>query len=68
MSELFDRDKKGLISDVEEAKLLMYNILFRKYDRDGDGLISAEEAAKLGFDGRLNFDEFARLMVLILKT
>ena len=47
MSELFDRDKKGLISDVEELKLGMNNILFRKYDRDGDGLISAEELTKL---------------------
>ena len=64
MFELFDRDKKGLISDVEELKLGMNNILFPKYDIDGDGLISAEELKELNLDGvgRLKFDEFVWLM------
>ena len=44
--------------------------MFELFDRDKKGLISAEELKELNVDGvkMLNFDEFARLMDLILKT
>ena len=55
---VFDRDGDGLIS-AEELKLTMNNLGEPLTDYEVRSMI---EAADLDGDGRINFDEFARLM------